>query len=110
MSLNFIVIACADERASAPATDVYNKAVRLYEKEKWSQAKELFHEYLAEYSDSPLYITCLYYLGFCYQRLNNPRESMSIYHKVMDEAKDGDAFWGEMAEKRIEELGLNNPD
>ena len=93
----------ADER-SAPAADIYNKAVRLYEKERWDAAKELFHQYLAEYSDSPLYITCLYYLGYCYQQLGNVPEAVSIYHKVMAEAHGGDAFWGEMAEKRIMEI------
>ncbi len=93
----------ADER-SAPAADVYNKAVRLYEKGKWDQAKEFFHQYLAEYSDSPLYVTCLYYLGYCYQQLGDTQEAISIYHKVMDEAQGGDAFWGEMAETRTKEL------
>ena len=96
-------IAQADER-SAPATDVYNRAVRLYEKGNWDQSKEYFHQYLAEYSDTPLYITCLYYLGYCYQQLGNVPEAVSIYHKVIDEAHGGDAFWGEMAEHRIMEL------
>jgi outer membrane protein assembly factor BamD (BamD/ComL family) len=102
----FILIAAvvrADER-SAPAADMYNKAVRLYEKGKWDQAREFFHQYLAEYSDSPLYVTCLYYLGYCYQRLGDAQEAISIYHKVMDEAQGGDAFWGEMAETRTKEL------
>ena len=102
----FILMAAvvrADER-SAPAADVYNKAVRLYEKGRWDQAKELFHQYLAEYSDSPLYVTSLYYLGYCYEQLGNMREAISIYHKVMDEAQGEDAFWGEMAETRTKEL------
>ncbi len=93
----------ADERL-APAADVYNRAVRLYEKGKWNQAREFFHQYLAEYSDSPLYVTSLYYLGYCYQQLGDTREAISIYHKVMDEAHGGDAFWGEMAENRTKEL------
>ena len=93
-----------DEKASAPASDIYNKAVRCYEKGKWGAAKEYLHEYLAEYSDSPLYITCLYYLGYCYQQLKDIPEAISIYHKVADEARGGDAFWAEKAENRIEEL------
>ena len=93
----------ADDR-SAPATDAYHKAARLYEKGRWGQAKELFHQYLAEYSDSALYVTSLYYLGYCYQQLGNTREAISIYHKVMDEARGEDAFWGEMAETRTKEL------
>ena len=107
LALFFIIAigpAQADDR-SAPAADVYNRAVRLYAKGKWDQAKEYFHRYLAEYSDSPLYVTCLYYLGYCYQRLGNVPEAVSIYHKVIDEAHGGDAFWGEMAEHRIMEMG-----
>ena len=96
----------AQDNALAPATDIYNKALRLYENAKWGAAKEYFHQYLAEYSDSPLYVTCLYYLAYCYQQLSNAQEAMSIYHKVIDEAKDGDLFWAEMAEKRIGELNL----
>jgi len=102
----FIFIAAvvrADER-SAPAADVYNKAVRLYEKGRWDQAREFFHQYLAEYSEGPLYVTSLYYLGYCYQQLGNTQEAISIYHKVMDEAQGEDAFWGEMAESRTKEL------
>ena len=102
-------MARADER-SAPAADVYNRAVRLYEKGNWDQAKEYFHQYLAEYSDTPLYITCLYYLGYCYQQLGNVPEAVSIYHKVIDEAHEGDAFWGEMAEHRIMEMGETSKD
>ena len=94
----------AQDKSLAPSADIYNKAVRLYEKGKWDAAKEYFHQYLAEYSDTPLYVTCLYYLAYCYQQLNNAQEAMSLYHKVIDEARDEDAFWGEMAEKRIQEL------
>ena len=101
-------------RFTGPAADVYNKAVRLYEKGKWDQAREFFHQYLAEYSDSSLYVTSLYYLGYCYEQLGNTQEAVSIYHKVMDEAKGGDAFWGEMAENRTKEqestLKAHTPD
>ncbi len=96
-------VAIADQR-SAPAADIYNKAVRHYEKGRWDAAKELFHQYLAEYSDSPLYITCLYYLGYCYQQMGNIPEAASIYHKVIDEAHEGDSFWAEMAEHRVQEI------
>lgn len=93
------------------ATDVYYKALAYYQKGKWDAAREYFHTYLAEYSDSPLYITSLYYLGVCYQRINNQREAMSIFHKVMDEARSNDdMFWAKMAERRVEELVANSPD
>lgn len=100
-----LLTASADEQSSAPAVDTYNKAVRLYEAKHWAQAKEYFHQYLAEYSDTPLYVTCLYYLAFCYQQLKDTKQANFLYHKVIDAAKEGDKFWGEMAEHRLEELG-----
>ncbi len=100
----FLVFCSSAVHAELAPSDVYNKAIRLYEKSKWSAAKEYFHQYLAEYSDSPLYITCLYYLGYCYQQLKNVPEALSIYHKVINEAQGQDEFWGQMAQKRVEEL------
>ncbi len=93
-----------DDKSSSPSADLYNKAVLLYQKKHWGQAKELLHQYLAEYSDSPLYITCLYYLGYCYQMLGDTQEALSIYHKVFNEAKGEDEFWGTMSQHRIQEL------
>ena len=93
-----------DDTSSAPALDTYNKAVKLYEAKNWDAAKEYFHQYLAEYSDTPLYVTCLYYLAYCYQQLGDKNQSMLLYHKVIDQAQGGDAFWADMAQKRIEEL------
>jgi len=95
--------AWSDDASSAPAIETYNKAVRLYETKNWDAAKDYFHEYLAEYSDTPLYVTCLYYLAYCYQQLGDNNQAILIYHKVMDQAHGGDAFWAEMAQKRIEE-------
>ncbi len=95
-------------KASAPSADIYNKAVRLYEGGRWAEAKEYLHQYLAEYSETPLYITCLYYLGYCYQQLGDTVEALSIYHKVINEAKDQDAFWIEMSQRRINEINLLN--
>jgi outer membrane protein assembly factor BamD (BamD/ComL family) len=92
------------EKASAPAADIYNKALRLYEAHRWDAAKEYLHRYLAEYSETPLYITCLYYLGYCYQQLKDTEEAILIYHKVIDQAKGEEAFWAEMAQARILEI------
>ena len=93
-----------DDISSAPAIDTYNKAVKLYGAKHWDAAKEYFHQYLAEYSDTPLYVTCLYYLACCYQQLGDKTEAVLLYHKVIDQAKGGDAFWADMAQKRIEEV------
>jgi outer membrane protein assembly factor BamD (BamD/ComL family) len=93
-----------DDSSSAPAIDTYNKAVQLYEAQNWDAAKDHFHQYLAEYSDTPLYVTCLYYLAYCYQQLGNKNQAILLYHKVIDQAQGGDAFWADMAQKRIEEV------
>jgi len=95
--------AWSDDASSAPAIETYNKAVRLYEAKNWDAAKEYLHQYLAEYSDTPLYVTCLYYLAYCYQQLGEKNQAVLLYHKVIDRAQGGDAFWGDMAQKRIEE-------
>lgn len=95
--------AWAEDVASVPAMDTYNKAVELYQAKNWDAAKDQFHQYLAEYSDTPLYVTCLYYLAYCYQQLGNKNQAVLLYHKVIDLAHGGDAFWADMAQKRIEE-------
>ena len=99
-----VSIACAEETSSAPAVDTYNKAIHYYEAKRWDAAKELFHRYLAEYSDTPLYVTCLYYLAYCYQQLNDKKQAILLYHKVIDKSVDGDAFWGEMSQRRLLDL------
>ncbi len=99
-----VPICSADDEASAPAADIYNKAVRFYASKHWDAAKEYFHQYLAEYSETPLYLTCLYYLAYCYQQLKDPKEAISIYHKVIDLAQGEELFWAQMAQRRIEEL------
>jgi len=104
LCLPFCSKAWPDDASSAPAIETYNKAVRLYEAKHWDAAKEYFHQYLAEYSDTPLYVTCLYYLAYCYQQLGNKNQAILLYHKVIDQAQGGDAFWGDMAQKRIDEV------
>ena len=60
----------------------------------WDMAKEYFHQYLAEYSDTPLYVTCLYYLAYCYQQLGDKNQAVLLYHKVIDQAQGGGCFLG----------------
>jgi len=102
--LLFLSNVWADDSSPPPAIDTYNKAVQLYEAKHWDAAKEYFHQYLAEYSDTPLYVTCLYYLAYCYQQLGDRTQAILLYHKVIDQAQGGDAFWADMAQKRIEDL------
>ena len=103
IGLSFTPRGWGDDESTAAAMDTYNKAVRLYEAHHWEAAKDYFHQYLAEYSDTPLYVTCLYYLAYCYQQLDNRNQAILLYHKVIDQAQGGDAFWADMAQKRIEE-------
>ncbi|MBF0504368.1 MAG: tetratricopeptide repeat protein [Candidatus Omnitrophica bacterium] len=102
--LLFLSYAWSDEASLPPAIETYNKAVAFYEDRHWDAAKEYLHQYLAEYSDTPLYVTCLYYLAYCYQQLGDKTQAMLLYHKVIDQAREGDAFWADMAQKRIEGL------
>ncbi len=97
-------MAWGGDDATPPALDTYNKAVRLYQSQQWNAAKDHFHEYLAEYSDTPLYVTCLYYLAYCYQKLGDKNQAIILYHKVIDQARGGDSFWGEMAQNRLTEV------
>ncbi len=103
----FFIVSTAwgQDSSSAPAVDTYNKAVHLYEAKRWNAARDYFHRYLAEYSDTPLYVTCLYYLAYCYQQLGDTKQAIFLYHKVIDRATEGDAFWGEMSQRRLMDLG-----
>ena len=98
------IIGCAgfqDGSQSAPSA-LYNKGIRLVNKGHYEEAKEIFHQYIAEYPDSHLYLVSLYQLGFCYQKLGDTKQALTIYHKVLDE--DAQDFWGQMAQKRIKEM------
>ncbi len=84
------------------ASSLYNHGVGLVNKGRYDQAKEVFHEYIAAYGDTHLYPVSLYYLGYCYQKLNDPKQAYLIYHKVIDQSSD--EFWTQMAKKRLQEL------
>src|SRR5260221_13470058 len=89
------------------ASALYNEGVTLVNKGRYKQAKEVFHEYIASYEDTHLYPVSLYYLGLCYQKLNEPQQAVSIYHKVIDLSTD--EFWTQMAKQRIREIEEGAP-
>ena len=93
----------ADDSSAAPM-DTYNKAITFFQAGRWNAAREYLHQYLAEYSDTPLYVTCLYDLAYCYQQLKDRPQAVLLYHKVIDQAQGDDAFWADMAQKRLEEM------
>jgi TolA-binding protein len=84
------------------ASALYHQGVRLVNKGRYAQAKEVFHEYIASYGDTHLYPVSLYYLGYCYQKLDDPKQARLIYHKVIDQTND--EFWTQMSKKRLQEL------
>jgi TolA-binding protein len=89
------------------ASALYDRGVGLVNKGHYNQAKEVFHEYIAQYGDTHLYPVSLYYLGYCYQKLNDDNQALSIYHKVVDVSTD--EFWTQMAKKRMQEIEDRNP-
>jgi len=97
-------VGCSTIRGAhdSSASALYNEGVSLVNKGRYKQAKEIFHEYIAEYEDTHLYPVSLYYLGFCYQKLNDANQAVSIYHKVIDQSND--EFWTQMAKKRIQDI------
>jgi len=110
----FIIVAVALAGcASSPdvyhgsASALYNKGVGLVNKGRYSQARDVFHEYIASYEETHLYPVSLYYLGYCYQKLDDPQQAVSIYHKVIDISND--EFWTQMAKKRIQEIQGEKP-
>lgn len=84
------------------ASELYYKGLRLFNKGRYADAKEIFHEYIADNAGTHLYPVSLYYLGYCYQKLDDRAQARLIYHKVIDENEDD--FWAQMARTRIGEM------
>ena len=81
----------------------YKNAQKYYQAQKYDDAKEYFHEFLAENPDEPLKSIAMYYLGHCYQMTGDIKEAKSIYHRVVTNAT-GDEFWIGVARRRLEDL------
>ncbi|MBF0594790.1 MAG: tetratricopeptide repeat protein [Candidatus Omnitrophica bacterium] len=96
-----------DEAAPPPRfktpTEHYNKALDYYQKGRYTQAKELFHEYVAQYPDSAILRIALYYLAHCYQIQGDEKEALVIYNRIIA-AYGSDDFWSEQAFKRIKQI------
>ena len=82
---------------------LYDKAQKLYQSEKYEEAKEYFHQFLSENPDEPLKTIAMYSLGYCYQMTGDIKEAKSLYHRVVT-LGTGDSFWIEVARKRVEEM------
>ena len=82
---------------------LYDKALRQYNVGRYEEAKEYFHEYIANFPESNLYPVALYYLGHCYQQLEDYKQALLIYHKVISQADEGD-FWAESARWRVQQI------
>lgn len=86
----------------AQANKIYFKALKYYEHKNWEAAKEGFRDFLAVSDEGPLYIPAMYYLAYSLQQLNQSKKSATIYHKVITQVTEDQAFWGQMALKRLE--------
>ncbi|MBF0387077.1 MAG: tetratricopeptide repeat protein [Candidatus Omnitrophica bacterium] len=87
----------------ASSTELYNKALENYQNGKYSRAKDLFQEYIAQYPNSTIFRIALYYSGHCYQMLGEEKEALVIYNRVVATYGEDD-FWGEQAFKRIGQI------
>jgi TolA-binding protein len=84
-------------------SELYHRAVALYEKGNYAQARALLHEFVGSYPDSALYRIALYYLGHCYQVTGDDKEALVIFNRVVTTYGDDD-FWGAQAFKRIKQI------
>ncbi len=85
------------------ASQLYHKGLRSFDKGHYEDAKEVFHEYISNYPNTHLFPVSMYYLGYCYQKLDDRAQARLIYHKVIDENED--VFWSQMAKTRLGEMG-----
>ncbi len=83
---------------------IYFKAQRFYERKNWRAAKEAYQDFLAISDRNVLFIPAMYYLAYCYQQLHENQKSATLYHKVITQANEDEAFWSQMAQKRLEEV------
>ena len=84
-------------------SELYDKALGYYQSGQYARARELFHEYIGQYSDSKILKIAIYYLGHCYQMLGEDKEALALYNRVVTTYGDDD-FWGEQALARIKQI------
>lgn len=99
----FTGCAATQDTPTDSASQLYYHGLRLFNKGKYEEAKEIFRQYIADNAGTHLYPVSLYYLGCCYQKLGDQAQARLIYHKVIDESQDD--FWTQMAKTRIAEMG-----
>jgi len=84
-------------------SELYDKALGYYQSGKYARARDLFHEYVGQYTDSKILRIAIYYLGHCYQMLGDDREALALYNRVVTTYGDED-FWGAQALARIKQI------
>ncbi len=98
---------CFAQEAVSPLAEVnktYFKALHFYEHKNWRAAKESFQDFLSISDHNLLFIPSMYYLAYCYQQMHEDQKSLTLYQKVVTQASAEDAFWSQMAQKRMEEI------
>ncbi|MBF0619290.1 MAG: tetratricopeptide repeat protein [Candidatus Omnitrophica bacterium] len=84
-------------------SDLYDRAFAAHEGGQYAKARDLFHEYIGEFSNTLVFKSALYYLAHCYQKLGEDREALVLYSRIVD-AYGEDDFWGAQAMKRIQQI------
>jgi TolA-binding protein len=84
-------------------SELYDKALGLYQSGKYAKARNLFHEYVGQYPDSKILRIAIYYLGHCYQMLGEDQEALALYNRIIATYGDED-FWGAQAMARIQQI------
>jgi TolA-binding protein len=90
------------QRYKSPS-ELYDKALGFYQSGKYAKARDLFHEYVGQYSDSKILRIAIYYLGHCYQMLGEDKDALALYNRVVTTYGDED-FWGQQALARIQQI------
>ncbi|NLE65154.1 MAG: tetratricopeptide repeat protein [Elusimicrobia bacterium] len=108
MILGFLLGGCVflaeEPSAKVPsASDLYQRATQAYQARQYPRARDLFHEYIGQYPESPLYPVGLYYLAHSYQMLGDEDEAVVLYSRLVDAYGDKD-FWGGQALQRIAQI------
>ena len=109
-SVIFLMCGCASSTTSVDTfgsvTDEaylsYHRGEQAYNFGDYEAAKKNFEEFVNKYPDESLHKIVLYYLGRCYENLNDTAKAKEVYVEAIQKYK-GD-FWANSAERRLRNL------
>ena len=105
--LVFIFFGCASTPSdlTSPYWKTYQKAKAYYEKGKYAAAKEQFHGFIAQEQKGELYKISLFYLADCYHYLDENKQALILFNRLIDEF-DSDDFWVLQAQRRLQQIKI----